>query len=144
MRSSKKVIKIQLPEDKNEEQIIFGLVSADPDYKISLLINRKLGISLKTANPVEITDEKGNIISFSRFSDMSGAPDQVFSLVSNKSGNNYLLRKLKNVDFLFQYSDFYRSYDPLRITEILKELDSITGVFRLDTEQLKEKNIRYL
>lgn len=144
MKGSKKIIKIQLPADENEEQFIFGLVSADPDYKLSLLINRKLGISLKTADPVEITDEKSGIISFSRFSDISGAPDQVFSLVSNKSGKNYLLRKLKNVDFLFQYSDFYQTYDPLKITELLKELDGITGVFRLDAEQLKEKNLRYL
>lgn len=144
MVGSKKVIKIQLPEDDKEEQFIFGLVTSDPDYKLSLLINRKLGIALKTSNPVEIRDEEGGIISFSRFSDISGAPDQIFSLISNKSGKNYLLRKLKNVDFLFQYSDVYKTYDPLRITEILKELEGITGVFKLNTNQLKEKNLRYL
>ena len=144
MRSSQKVTKIRLPDDESDELFIFGLVSSEPDYKLSLLINRKLGISLRNSGAVELKDEKGNLISFSRFSDTSGAPDQVFSLTSNKSGADLFLRKLKNVDFIFHYSDTYRIHDPAKISEMLKELDGVTGVFRLDTEQLKEKNLRYL
>ncbi|NSW95179.1 MAG: IPExxxVDY family protein [Bacteroidales bacterium] len=144
MRGSQKVTRIRLPDDEQEEKFIFGLVSPEPDYKLSLLINRKLGISLKTTSAVEAEDEKGRTISFSRFSDTSGAPDQVFSLISNKSGSSFFLKKLKNVDFIFHYTDTFSTHDPSRISEMLKELDCVTAVFRLDAEQLKEKNLKYL
>lgn len=144
MRSSQKVTRIRLPDDESDELFIFGLVSSEPDYKLSLMINRKLGISLRNSGAVEIKGEKGKLISFSRFSDTSGAPELVFSLISNKSGSDLFLRKLKNVDFIFHYSDTYSIHDPARISDKLKELDGVTGVFRLDAEQLKEKNIRFL
>ncbi len=46
--------------------IFMGLVSSEPDYKLSLLINKSLNISLKNTQPVN-SPEVSTVSIFSRF-----------------------------------------------------------------------------
>ena len=49
---------------QSSNSAIIGIVSTDPDYKLSLKINRKLKISLKNDSPVILGEDSGNEYSF--------------------------------------------------------------------------------
>ena len=91
MRSSPKIRRVQLIINQNTESVLVGIVSAEPDYKLSLILNRKLKTSLKNVTPVLITDESGTELQFSRFSDTTASPGPAFDLTSNRHGKNFLI-----------------------------------------------------
>lgn len=144
MKSSQRITRIQLAINDEDEFVMLGIVSTDPDYKLSLSINKKLHISLKTTSPVEFRDDTGSELIFSRFSDSVGAPDLIFNLVSNRLGKNFLLKKLKNIDFIFQLYDPDRIYNINQLAALLREIDTVTAVFNLDLKVLKDKNLKYV
>ena len=140
----KKITRVQLKINHKEEFILFGLVSSDPDYKLSLALNKKFRISLKNVSPVKITDVTGSELVFSRFSDTSGSPDIMFNLIANSSGKNFLIKKLKNVDYIFQVLDPEYENNIDQITHNLREIESVNAVFNIDINTLKDKNLQYL
>jgi hypothetical protein len=119
-------------------------VSAEPDYKLSLTLNKKFRISLKNISPVKINNDIGSELTFSRFSDSSSSPDRIFNLISNRSGKNFLLKKLKNVDYIFQVQNPDNEININQITASLREIDTVTAVFNIDMNTIKDKNLRYL
>jgi hypothetical protein len=143
MKGTKKITRVLLDVKDQEEPSVFGIVTADPDYKFTLKLNRKLHILLKAFDPVQIFDNGKELI-FSKFSDKKGAPDLVFDLFSNRSGKNYLIKKLENVDFLFMIIDHEKNWKSEDITIQLREIDNVTAVFNLDFKTLKDKNLKYL
>ena len=144
MKDSRKITKIQLSVEDPDKPLFIGLVSADPDYKLSLKLNRNLGLALKNDSPV-IVDEKGEKeTSFSRFIDSTGAPDTVYNLISNRSGKNFLIRQLTNVDYLFMIHDANRELSSDLLLTRLRGTDSVTAVFDIDFSTLKDRNLKYL
>lgn len=144
MKNSRKITKIHLPIRDQDFPIIIGIVSSDPDYKLSLKLNKKLTISLKNISPVELHDKDGNEFQFSKFSDTTGVPDSSFQLISNRSGKNFLLKKLKNIDHLLLLHDTGKKLDLDQIMSLIRGIDTVTGVFYFDFKTLKDKNLRYL
>lgn len=144
MKSSQRITRVQLSMRQKEEVILLGIVSTDPDYKLSLALNKKFRISLKTVLPVKIVCDTGNELTFSRFSDINGSPDIIYNLISNRSGKNHLLKKLKNVDYIFQVQRPEIENDISLITASLREIESINAVFTIDLNTLKDKNLQYL
>jgi len=143
MKSRQKVTRIHLKINTNEEYSLIGIVTTEPDYKLSLSLNDKLKISLKNYTPVEIKNDDGSQLNFSRFSDLKGVPDVVYNLISNKSDKNYLLTNLKKIDYFFQVKNpEYHNIKELAGT--IREIERITAVFSLDPEEIKDKNMRYL
>jgi hypothetical protein len=144
MKGVQKITRLQLKINQNTDFILFGLVSSEPDYKLSLSLNKKFKISLKNISPVILNDLNESDLIFSRFSHTCASPDIIYNLVSNRSGKNYLLKKLKNVDFLLQIQDIDNEINMKSFTEGLREIDSITAVFNIDLNTIKDKNIHYL
>ena len=144
MKNSQKITRIHLSLNDQDIPVILGLVSPDPDYKLSFRLNNKLNISLKNTDPVTIQDEEGKYFQFSKFSDSRLAPDLVFQLISNRMGKNYLLKKLTNIDYLLLIHDSEKNLRPENIISQIREIESITGVFNIDTKTLKDKNLKYL
>jgi hypothetical protein len=144
MGSTQKVTRVKLKINQNNDFILLGLVSAEPDYKLSLLLNKKFRISLKNISPIRLTGDNVSELAFSRFSDSINSTDLVFNLVSNRSGKNFLLNKLKNIDHLLQvqYSD--NEINLNNITSNLRQIDSITAVFNININTIKDKNLQYL
>lgn len=143
MKINKKIKKHQLDNLLEDEFHIFGLVSSEPDYKLSLILNRKLRIGLKSILPVIIKDSKNSDQSFSRFAS-SGGIAMTFSLISNKSDKDSFFKKLKNVDYILQVYDPENESTADSLNSILRETESITAVFIIDPDSLKDKNIQYL
>lgn len=143
MKINKKIIKVRLDEIPEAEYKIFGLVSAEPDYKLSLLINKKFNFSLKNTEPISTNNKKEADVIFSRFSCHAGV-EMTCTLISNKSGRNRFIEKLKNVDFLFYFSDPEQEITADEVSSKLREIGSITAVFTVDRNSLKDKNLNYL
>ena len=144
MKSGVKVKRVQLKDNQTNDSDIIGIVSTEPDYKLSLALNRKLKISLKNDSPVVIREESGVEMAFSRFSDISAALNPGYDLTSNRSGKNFLLKKLKNIDFIFQVHNPGDEDAVKDIAATLKNMECITAVFRIDPITIKDKNLQYI
>lgn len=144
MRNSQKITRIHLSVNEQDMPVVIGIVTSDPDYKISLRLNKKLNISLRNTEPVEFTDNDGNRLVFSRFSDISKAPDSTIYLISNRSEKYFLLKKLVNIDYLLLLHDPGKNFDTRLIMPQIREIDSVTGVFNIDLKTLRDKNLKYL
>lgn len=144
MGNTGKIKKFHLPASDDDIPSLIGIVSSEPDYRLSLKLNKRLGIALKSIDPVEFADETGAVFRFSRFSDSPYHPTSGLQLVCNRSLKNFLLPKLKNIDFLILIPGSTDKHILERLTADLRETDSITGVFNIDLKALKDKNLKYL
>jgi hypothetical protein len=144
MRGRPKITRIQLGDPTNEESIFLGIVSAEADYKLSHLLNKKLGIALRNNKALEVMGVDGSQIYFSRYSDTSGSPELTYNLISNKSDKDYLLKKFKRIDYLFQIHRTDNKPDIDELIGSLREIERITAVFKLDQREIKDKNLIYL
>ena len=141
MKKSQKVTRVKLHIEQINDFILFGIVSSEPDYKLSLALNKKLDISLRNISPVIINGENGKELLFSRFSDSRESPDRIFNLISNRSGKSFLIKKLRNIDYIFHIHDPENKNIVSEITSGLREIDTITAVFNIDTDSVKDKNL---
>ncbi len=144
MKSRQKITRVQLETDSENEFALLGLVSAEPDYRLSLQINKTLRISLKNNTPVTVKGTGAIESHFSRFTYHSPGHDLTYNLISNKSGNEYLLGKLKKIDYIFQVCCTEDNPDPVPVSNSLRSIDSITAVFVLESKDIKDKNLHYL
>ncbi|MFH0843632.1 MAG: IPExxxVDY family protein [Bacteroidota bacterium] len=144
MRSTPKIRRVQLKLNQSDESVILGIVSAEADYKLTLAINKNLGLSLKNSSPLTINGLPGDETGFSRFSDSSSSENLVYDLTSNRSGKNCLVGKLKNIDYFLRIHDPDNEVNTDQIVAKLREMDSVTAVFNIDTGSVKDKNINHL
>jgi hypothetical protein len=144
MKKIQKITRVQLQFDQEDAFSLFGIVTSEVDYKLSLAINKTFRISLKNISPVKITGDKGIDLSFSRYSDMDPSKEVSYTLVSNRFGKNFLLKKLKNVDFIFQVHDTENKNHINQIAAALREIESVTAVFTIELKSLIDKNLKYL
>jgi len=144
MSNSRRIKRIHLSVNEQDEPVVLGIVTPDADYKLSLKLNKKLGISLKNTDPVEFQDNESNKFLFSKFADSSGVSESVFQLISNRSEKKFLLTKLKNIDFVLIIQDPSKNFRLEQVISQIREIDSITGVFNIDLETLKDKNLKLL
>ena len=107
-------------------------------------LNKKFRISLKNISPLRVTGDAEPELTFSRFSNNDNPTDLVFCLVSNRSGKFYLLNKLKNIDYLFQIQNPDNEVNLNDITSNLREIDTVTAVFNIGINTIKDKNLHYL
>lgn len=144
MKSGAKVKKVQLTVSQKNESALIGIVSAEPDYKLSLSINRKFRLKLKHQSPIVISDEKGEEHTFSRFADSSSAHDLAIDLTSNRSGKFFFLKKLKNIDYLLVVQNYEEEAFVAKFISDLKEIECISAVFIIDQALIKDKNLQYI
>jgi len=144
MKSRQRITKVQLDVDANEDYILLGIVSAEPDYKLSLSINRKLRLDLRHKVPIELNDEYGVNHQFSRFMDQSLNDGLTYNLISNKSGNTIFLKKLNKIDYLLQVLSAENNFNRENLILALRSVETITAVFPLEPGEIKDKNLQYL
>jgi len=144
MKDSRKVTRVKLQIDQGNDYLLFGLVSSEPDYRLSLSLNNKFGISLKNSQPLMLPADDGSELIFSRFSDTSGTPDRTYNLVSNRCGKNFLIRKLKNVDYILYVHDPEDEDGLSSIITRLREVQAITAVFNIELDAIRDKNLHFV
>ena len=144
MGTRSKIKRVHLKINDDPESCFLGIVSAEPDYKLSLAINKKLNVALKSDIPVIIETESDKKLTYSRFSDTTDSPHLIYDLVSNRSDKDFLFKKLKNIDYILQIFDPQNEIDIDHIISILRDTEYISAVFNLDNEMMKNKNLDHL
>jgi len=141
MKNPQKIKRIHLPVDDQDIPVIIGIVSSDQDYKLTLKINKKLSISLKNTDPVAVDENEDNTEEFSRFTYSHSENIIVYQLISNRTGKSFLIKKLKNIDYLMLVNDAGKSLQFDMIMTSLRDIDSVSGVFRISLESIaKDRN----
>ena len=59
MKNTQKITRVKLKIEQINDFILLGLVSSEPDYKLSLSLNKKFRISLKNISPVKLHGDNG-------------------------------------------------------------------------------------
>lgn len=144
MKTTPKIKRVYLKISQNDESVFLGIVSSEPDYKLSLALNKNLKISLKNIAPVIINYEPDNEMIFSRFSDSSASQNLIYDLTSNRCGKNHLIRKLKNIDYIFRIHDPDNEANINQVISTLRNAECITAVFNIDPESIKDRNLNHL
>jgi hypothetical protein len=144
MKNRPKITRVQLNLGQNEDFSLFGIVSSEPDYKLSLSLNKKLHITLRNSKPISIKGEKDDEVHFSRFSDHTGSRRYSTNLISNKSGSSLLLKKFSKIDYILQIHSYGSELNPDDLTLSLRSIETITAVFVLETSGIRDKNLQYL
>jgi len=144
MKTSQKITRLKLNIEQENDYLLLGLVTAEPDYKVCLALNKKLGILLKNIPPVRVMDTNRQELTFSRFSDKRANDEMVTDLISNRTGSTHLLSKLKNIDYLLQVQKSEKDIDPDQLASKIREIETITAVFIIDVTTIKDRNLHYL
>jgi hypothetical protein len=144
MKNSQKITRIHLEVSKSEKFFIYGIVSSEPDYKLSLALNKKMGISLKNRTPLNLPDNSGSEASFSRFAYTNHSDDIVYNLISNRSGKQFLIQKLKNIDYIFHVHYPGSDNNSPNVISMLRDTESVNAVFVIDTGTINDKNLHYI
>jgi hypothetical protein len=140
MSREKKITRHTIGSVKPQPFYFLGVVSAEPDYRLSVMINRNLGTDLRKC-PADISFKTtAGTQSFSRFS----AGSNEFTLVSNRNRGNVLLRKLKNIDYLIVPCGQHEKKDAEELAASLRQIPEITAVFILDSRENTDRNLSLL
>jgi hypothetical protein len=144
MKNTQKITRLKLNIGEDTDYTLLGIVSSEPDYKLSLSLNKKFSITLKNISPLRIPGDNNTELTFSMFSNNEDPAGLFFNLVSNRSGKYFLISKLKNIDYLLQLQIPEKEAKLSRIVTDIREIETVTAVFNIDTSTLKDKNLHYL
>ena len=67
MSTEKKITRHSIGTGETQPFFFLGLVSAEPDYRLSVMINRHLGTDLRKSNEDLVISSPAGIQSFTRF-----------------------------------------------------------------------------
>ncbi len=139
MKSSGKKSFHKLVIDDEFDHQFFGLVSHEPDYKISLVLNKTLNINL--SNNEAVSPHTNNEVIFSRFTARSKYNDLSYQLVSNKCNSAILSKNFPALDYLFVVSGSLSNDIVKETQKKIREIKELTAVFILDNEKLTDEYI---
>lgn len=140
MSNGGKITRHTIPGEEQQEFFFLGVVSAEPDYRLSVLINRHLGTDLRKCDDEIAVQTNSGRPTFSRFTTV---PPEL-SLVSNRSEGHILLRKLKNIDFFLLICGQVDMQKAEELAATLRKIPEITAVFVLDSRKVTDRNLLLL
>ena len=142
MSSEKKITRHTIESAEPQPFHFLGVVSSEPDYRLSVMINLHLGSDLRKCSDEITLATPAGTRAFSRFT-----PDNLaFALISNRSGSNVLIRKLKNIDFLIIPGTGKKKdrKEAEIMAASLREIPEITAVFIFDSREIGDRNLALL
>ena len=133
----KKIIKLSL----NRQFQLIGIVTNLSSYKLSWLINSNIEFNLAQLDDIVIeNNNKTQNFSSYVFEDIS---EVTYNLISNKSDNNILIKKLKNIDFFIKIEPNLTDKQKNNLIEKLKKIDNIISVLEIDTQNLSSTDYNF-
>ncbi len=119
--------------------LLIGIASHSKDYKLCYDINKHMNFDFcRTSTDYTLT-LKGKNATFPMFEFIDEENVLEFYLLANKSKSNYLLKELKNIDYLFMIKGNIDFIDIHTYVTQIKELSSVLTAFPVEVEQLKSK-----
>lgn len=130
----------KLIDDNSRPDYYLGLVSAEADYKVSLIINDNLNLKLRSNDPVSLSAGT-RLINYPRFSSRQRYSEIEYDLISNRNAKDVLMPRIPSIDFILRIRGLHKEEELYSISNKLRELKEITGVFRLDRQSQLEESI---
>lgn len=131
-----KTVKIQL--DPNYDFQLIAIVSSEPIYRLSWLINEQFGTLLTESGVHQVYHQKANLEQpFVKYSYLNPA-EVSYNLIQNKSENGLLIDEQKQVDFWLTIEHGLQ-----KTTEVLSKLKKIKNIslaFEVIPGSLKSKS----
>lgn len=129
---------IKLKIEPSFDFTLIGLVTSEPIYRVSWLINEVLEIQLKEAHPHQTYHNKLQVIQeFSVFRCYT-ADEAAIQLIQNKSPQGLLIEEHKQIDFWLKIDDIALSTETL--LKKLKAIKNISLAFEIKPGSLKSKS----
>jgi hypothetical protein len=135
-----KITRHIIPREETREFCFLGIVTSEPDYRLSVMLNKQLGIALHH-DLNDLVD--GTAEDAPHFSVFSTSP-LILSLVSNKSNGNFLIRKLKNIDFFLVIYGVHDRKKAETLACDIRNNSNVTAVFVFESSKVSDKNIALL
>lgn len=120
--------------------VLIGISSHEKDYRISWVINNKLGLNLIKTEALEIKDKKQDEPShFSLF--CFEQPDEFmeYFMIANRSEKGLLIPEQKQIDYFFIIRGEIEDEKVMEIIKQIKESNLVQTAFRVDVKALKSK-----
>lgn len=142
MSREKKITRHTIESGDPQPFHFLGVVSSEPDYRLSVMINLHLGSDLRKCSDEITVSTKAGKQSFSRFTPGNLA----FTLASNRNGTSVLISRLKNIDFFIIPGTGKRNdrKEAERMASQLREIPEITAVFIFDSRDISDRNLALL
>jgi hypothetical protein len=121
---------------------LFAIASPLSEYNLCLLFNEKLSFKFQQSEAIIVSDKKNNSeCRFGVYMYEEGV-DSVFTLYANRSGNNTLIKSLKNLDFILKYHGQLSLGQVLRYIEILRKQKNIQLATAINMQEIKQKELQ--
>jgi len=122
----------------NYEFILIGLVTSEPLYRLSWLVNDILSIQLKESSPAQVYHIKRQIVQEFSIFQFYGTDTSVFQLIQNKSQQGFLIEEQKQFDYWLKIENSILKATDLIVK--LKALKNVSLVFDIKPGSLKSKS----
>lgn len=140
MSAKEKITRHTISDSGKSYFFFLGIVSSEPDYRLSVMLNRHLAIDLRHSQNDIFEGKDKNEGTWSRF---ITTPLKI-SLVSNKSRGKILVRKLKNIDYLLVLHDIADRNNAESLASSVRKCPEVTAVFLFDSLEITDRNIPLL
>lgn len=134
MAEGKRIKKHRIGDDNIPRFLFLGIVSAEPDYRLSVILNKKAGFDLRKSAS-DIIAEPGGNRGFSMFTDPSGH----LTLASNRSSGSLLIRSLKNIDYLLVVHHSPALAELPELAKLIRDCPEVTAVFIFDSSKINDR-----
>jgi hypothetical protein len=154
--------KLEFDEFDEIDYHLIAIHTSLEDYRLAYFINQKLPINLsKNKNEIQINIKEGET-KFSRFYYYDTKKAISWNLIQNKneviqqknensqnlfsninlevSTKVYLLPEFKKVDYFLKIENIEEGMDVTEIQLLLNTIDSISTVYKVETNKIKSKN----
>lgn len=126
-------------------QLPFALIALSyPEslLKTAWILNNKLGINLRESEMlIQGKDDPSN--TFPVFCDRESSDVLFYSLISNKSLNNQLVKELPNIDFILEISGEIKKSVILEVIKAVKQIPGILAAIEINAEKIKRNTAFY-
>jgi hypothetical protein len=140
MNGKAKITRHAIIDSGTPDFIFLGIVSAEPDYRLSVMLNRHLAIDLRHSQ-TDICEVRGkDETTWSRFT----TTPLTLSLVSNKSRGKILIRKLKNIDYLLVIHNADDGKNAGALAASVRKCPEVTAVFLFESLEIGDRNLPLL
>lgn len=132
---SKKILRI----DYNFEISVIGISSTARDYRLCWFINNSLPIKFVRIDDLLIYSDFGeeSYHSCYKFSMINSETD--LYLLTNKSGNSFILPEIKETDFIIVSTESLSDEDQRDFLQLLNKIEVVITAYSIDPYSLKSK-----
>lgn len=125
--------------DKDDNVLLYSIVSADSELQVCSVLNTVFEIRLSLADDIVISDKISSKV-FRKYYFENEETSEKFILIGNRNQTNYLLPELKKIDYIFLIISDASSSDFFEAILELKAYPEISAVFNVDPASIKSFN----